>query len=62
MFSNRAPLIFQIKNIIQIELFKSNFRSPFNKDSIKETNKSSQKLLKIDFIIMFWQTIPVLYS
>jgi hypothetical protein len=53
MFSNRAPLIFQTKNIIQIELFKSNFRSPFNKDSIKETNKSSQKLLKIDFIIMF---------
>ena len=52
-----------------MEVFKSNFFSPIIKDSITETpnnvkmsNKSSQKVLNIDFLMIFWQIIPVLNS
>jgi hypothetical protein len=49
MFGDRAPLQFNKRNMIQIEVYESNFCSPFIKDSITETTKSSQKLLKIFF-------------
>jgi hypothetical protein len=56
MFGNRTPLISYKKIRFKVEVFKSNFFSPIIKDSITETpknvkmsNKSSQKLLEIDF-------------
>jgi hypothetical protein len=62
-------LITEHFQFFQKNFFGFNFCSRFIKDSIKETpknvkkpNKSSQKVLKIDFWMIFWQIIPVINS